>query len=89
MAQEPTEAVRLWSLILSAVGFDLGDFNFGDVGNIAAEVGVTGGAGFDGGDFAVAEEAEEIAQPPPGERYVMAGEKQLEAILGLFRLFCA
>jgi hypothetical protein len=65
-----------------------GDFNLGDVGSIAPQIGVTGGAGFDGGDFAVAEEAEKIAQPPAGEGHVMGGEKQLEAILGA-SAFCS
>lgn len=50
--------VRLWSLML--ISRRLGNFNLGDVGSIAAEIGVTDVPGFDGGNFAAAEQAERI-----------------------------
>jgi hypothetical protein len=46
-----------------------------------AQVGVAGVAGFDGGDFAIAEQAQKIAQPSAGERHAMRGEEQLQPIL--------
>jgi len=64
------------------LGFDLGDFYLSDEGQIVAQVGVTGVAGFDRRHFAITEQPEKIAEPPAGESHVMGGEKQLDTILG-------
>ena len=54
----------------------------GDEGQIVAYIGVAGIVGFNGSNFTISEQPEKIAQPPAGERHVLGGEKQLDAILG-------
>jgi hypothetical protein len=66
----------------SLLDFDRRNFYLSDEGRITAQVRVTRIAGFDGGNFAVAEQPEKIPQQPAGERHIVGGEKQLDPILG-------
>ena len=68
--------------IVSLLDFDRSDFYLGDEGQIVAQIGITGVAGFDRRHFALTEQPEKIPQPPAGERDIVRGEKKLETILG-------
>src|SRR4051794_7864280 len=54
----------------SLLGFDRSNFYLRHKRQIVAQIGVAGVAGFDGGDFAVVEQPEKIAEPPAGERHI-------------------
>lgn len=60
--------------------FDRGDFDAGDEGLFGVDLSVARIQGASAGQAAFADELDQGTQPPAGERHVMGGEKQVQAI---------
>ena len=68
---------------------DRGDFDAGDEGMFGIDLSVAGVEGADVGERAMANHVDQGAQPPAGQRHVMGGKKQVQAVFRGFGLVLA